>query len=217
MCLSLSVFFLGKEIEFPPVDQADDFGLLAIGGDLSPDRLIKAYESGIFPWYSEGEPIVWYSPNPRMVLFPEELKVSKTMRQFLRKTNLKVSRNKAFEQVIEQCKSIARKEQEGTWITDEMQAAYIELNKLGRAVSFEVWDNEELVGGLYGVEIRKVFCGESMFSKQDNASKLAFIKMVEFYQRRNFELIDCQVYNDHLASLGAREVSRIDFLKFLDT
>jgi leucyl/phenylalanyl-tRNA--protein transferase len=211
------VFFLGKEIEFPPVDQADDFGLLAIGGDLSPDRLIKAYESGIFPWYSEGEPIVWYSPNPRMVLFPEELKVSKTMRQFLRKTNLKVSRNKAFEQVIEQCKSIARKEQEGTWITDEMQAAYIELNNLGRAVSFEVWDNEELVGGLYGVEIRKVFCGESMFSKQDNASKLAFIKMVEFYQRRNFELIDCQVYNDHLASLGAREVSRIDFLKFLDT
>lgn len=209
------MFFLGKDIDFPPVDQADDYGLLAIGGDLLPERLIRAYQSGIFPWFSEGEPIVWYSPNPRMVLFPNELKVSKTMKQFMRRTNFTVTRNKAFDRVIDLCKTIPRKEQEGTWITDDMAQAYRKLNELGKAISFEVWDEETLVGGLYGVELNRVFCGESMFSLKDNASKVAFIYMVEFYKKRGFELIDCQVYNDHLASLGAREICRNEFLKYL--
>jgi len=209
------MYFLGKELVFPPVSQAGDQGLLAIGGDLSVDRLILAYKSGIFPWYNQGEPIVWYSPNPRMVLFPEKLRISKSMRKFIRETDLVLTHNQAFEQVMMNCKTITRKDQEDTWITDEMLLSYIRLHRAGFAKSFEVWDKEELVGGLYGVELDGVFCGESMFAKKSNSSKLAFIKMVEYYQSKQFRVIDCQVYNDHLASLGAEEISRDEFLKYL--
>ncbi|PCH73713.1 MAG: leucyl/phenylalanyl-tRNA--protein transferase [Flavobacteriaceae bacterium] len=206
---------LTKKIEFPPVHLASEDGLLAIGGDLSPERLKLAYQSGIFPWFNEGEPIIWYSPKDRMVLFPEELRVSKSMRKVLRDKRFKVTFNTAFDQVIYQCKNTYRPEQGGTWITDDMENAYLELHKKGMAKSVEVWENDVLVGGLYGIDLGTVFCGESMFSSVSNASKVAFIYLVAELKKENYKLIDCQVHNDHLASLGAREIDRIDFLKYL--
>jgi leucyl/phenylalanyl-tRNA--protein transferase len=206
--------FLTHKIEFPPVDQANQYGILAVGGDLSHERLLLAYKSGIFPWYSEGEPIIWYSPDPRMVLFPDQLRISKSMRQILRKKIFKVTFNEAFEEVIFNCKYTNREPQGeyGTWITDEMKEAYVELYKKGIAKSVEVWQNDELVGGLYGVDMGTVFCGESMFSKASNASKVAFIHLVK---SEKYKFIDCQVYNPHLASLGAEEISRNEFLELL--
>lgn len=216
------MYLLPKELFFPPVKYADEFGLLAIGGDLSVERLILAYKRGIFPWYNQGEPICWYSPNPRMVLFPEELKISKSMKQVLLKKEFKVTFNQHFEEVIANCKTIFRKNQEGTWITDEMQKAYNNLHQLGIAKSVEVWQHfgsnqydKKLVGGLYGIDLGTVFCGESMFSKVNNASKIAFISMVQKLKKEQYKLIDCQVYNNHLASLGAKEISREEFLKYL--
>jgi leucyl/phenylalanyl-tRNA--protein transferase len=205
---------LTKKIEFPQVEQANKYGMVAVGGDLSPERLLLAYQSGIFPWYSEDEPIVWYSPDPRMVLFPDKLKVSKSMRQLLKKGIFKVTVNAAFSEVIANCKKINREAQgeTGTWITDEMEDAYNKLHKLGIAKSVEVWQDDILVGGLYGLEINSIFCGESMFSKVSNASKVAFVHLVE---GNTYKLIDCQVYNNHLASLGAEEISRNEFLVFL--
>lgn len=188
--------------------------MVAVGGDLSTDRLLLAYKSGIFPWYSDDEPIVWYSPDSRMVLFPDKLKVSKSMRQVLKKKIFKITYNQAFEEVISNCKTVNRTAQGeiGTWITDEMKDAYIKLHKLGIAKSVEVWQNNKLVGGLYGLEINDIFCGESMFSDVSNASKVAFIHLV---QNHDYKLIDCQVYNNHLASLGAEEISRKEFLRVL--
>ncbi len=206
---------LGKELVFPPVEMASSEGILAFGGDLQPERLILAYQSGIFPWYNEGEPIIWYSPGMRMVLFPEELKISKSMRRFIAKNKYTLSWNKAFEQVIDQCQKSLRKEQLGTWITEEMKEAYIVLHKLGFAKSIEVWDEDELIGGLYGIDLGHIFCGESMFSKVSNTSKLAFIHLVRELQKKDYKLIDCQVYNEHLDSLGAREISREEFMGFL--
>ncbi len=206
---------LGKELVFPPVEMASSEGILAFGGDLQPERLILAYQSGIFPWYNEGEPIIWYSPGMRMVLFPEELKISKSMRRFIAKNKYTLSWNKAFEQVIDQCQKSPRKEQLGTWITEEMKEAYIVLHKLGFAKSIEVWDEDELIGGLYGIDLGHIFCGESMFSKVSNTSKLAFIHLVQELQKKDYKLIDCQVYNEHLDSLGAREISRKEFMGFL--
>ncbi len=206
---------LGKELVFPPVEMASSEGILAFGGDLQPERLILAYQSGIFPWYNEGEPIIWYSPGMRMVLFPEELKISKSMRRFIAKNKYTLSWNKAFEQVIDQCQKSLRKEQLGTWITEEMKEAYIVLHKLGFAKSIEVWDEDELIGGLYGIDLGHIFCGESMFSKVSNTSKLAFIHFVQELQKKDYKLIDCQVYNEHLDSLGAREISRKEFMGFL--
>jgi len=209
------MFFLGDELSFPPVGRANEYGLLAIGGDLSMDRLKLAYRSGIFPWYSQGQPISWYSPDPRMVLFPDELKISKSMRQIIRSKRFKVTFNQSFENVISNCKTIDRslQDQDSTWITDEMQQAYINLHQEGWAKSIEVWENNELVGGLYGVEVGSVFCGESMFSKVSNASKMALIALSE-NNTTPYTLIDCQVYNEHLASLGAREISRERFLAY---
>jgi leucyl/phenylalanyl-tRNA--protein transferase len=206
--------FLTHKIEFPPVDQANQYGILAVGGDLSHERLLLAYKSGIFPWYSQGEPIIWYSPDPRMVLFPDQLRISKSMRQILRKNVFKVTFNEAFEEVIFNCKYANREPQGeyGTWITDEMKEAYVELYKKGIAKSVEVWQNDELVGGLYGVDMGTVFCGESMFSKASNTSKVAFIHLVK---SEKYKFIDCQVYNPHLASLGAEEISRNEFLELL--
>lgn len=207
--------FLPKEIWFPPVSDASPDGILAIGGDLSPERLTLAYKSGIFPWFSEGDPIIWYSPDPRMVLFPKNLKVSKSMQQFIRKNEFSITFNQDFKNVITNCQHISRKGQPGTWITEEMKSAYIELHKIGIAKSVEVWKNEELVGGLYGIDLGTIFCGESMFSKESNTSKLAFIFLVNKLKNEQYNLLDCQMYNEHLASLGAQEISRIEFLKYI--
>ncbi len=211
------MYILTNTIEFPPVTYADSNGLLALGGDLSTDRLLEAYNHGIFPWYSEEQPILWFSPDPRMVLFPPELKVSKSMRQLIRKNRFEVTFNKNFESVIESCAMIKRLGQEDTWITSDMKNAYKKLHELGHVISVEVWENSTLVGGLYGVllEDKKVFCGESMFSKVSNASKYGFIFLVEWLKQKGVRLIDCQVYTDHLASLGAVEVSRDEFIKYL--
>ena len=210
------MYLLSKEIIFPPVHLANEDGLLAIGGDLSVERLLLAYKSGIFPWYNQGEPIIWYSPDPRMVLFPSELKISKSMKQLIRKKEFKITYNQNFSEVISKCKHIYRtSDQGGTWITNEMQQAYINLHKKGVAKSVEVWKNGELVGGLYGIDLGTIFCGESMFSKESNTSKLAFIYLVQKLEKENYKLIDCQVYNNHLASLGAGEISRDEFLNFL--
>lgn len=214
------MIWLTHILEFPPHETATEDGILALGGDLSPERLTLAYKNGIFPWFNEGEPIVWYSPPERMVLFPEELKVSKSMRQVLRKNDFFIAENQAFEEVVFNCKNAYRKDQDGTWITNDMQLAYINLHKKGIAKSIEVWrfldsarNKKELVGGLYGIDLQNgVFCGESMFSKQSNMSKVAFIHLVK---NCGYHLIDCQVYNEHLASLGAREISREAFLEFL--
>lgn len=202
---------------FPPVDQADDQGLLAVGGDLTPHRLIDAYNSGIFPWYDESQPILWWSPDPRMVLFPEKLKVSKSMQQLLKKEAFKVTFNEAFGDVVDQCSRIYRKGQEGTWITPEMKNAYLVLHQLGLAKSVEVWQDGELVGGLYGILLKdkNVFCGESMFAHVSNASKYGFIKYVRKLREQGVRLIDCQIYTAHLESLGAEEIDREAFMKFL--
>jgi len=211
------MYLLSKDLIFPQVNLANKDGLLAIGGDLSTERLLLAYKSGIFPWYNQGEPIIWYSPNPRMVLFPKNLKISKSMKQIIRKNEFRVTFNENFFEVISNCKNSYREEQGGTWITDEMQQAYINLYQLGVAKSVEVWKQDELVGGLYGIDLGHVFCGESMFSKVSNSSKLAFIYLVQKLEKENYKLIDCQVYNEHLASLGAEEISRDEFLNFLNS
>jgi len=209
------MFLINKELVFPPVDQADEEGLLAIGGDLSPERLLLAYKSGIFPWYNEDEPICWWSPDPRFVLYPDKLKVSNSMQTVLNNGTFRFTINRAFEEVIKNCKSVTRKEQDGTWISPEMQDAYIQLHKLGHAHSAEAWQNGELVGGLYGIRLGKIFFGESMFSKSSNASKFAFINYVKQLQKEGIELIDCQIYTDHLKTLGASMITRVDFIDLL--
>ena len=203
---------LGNELKFPPVESASAEGIIAFGGDLRPERLMLAYRSGIFPWYNEGEPIIWYSPPERMVLFLEELHISQSMQRMMRKNEFEITWNKAFEQVIEHCQNSPRKDQLGTWITDDMKRAYIKLHELGFAKSVEVWKGKELVGGIYGIDLGHIFSGESMFSKVSNTSKLAFIHLVKELQKKQYKLIDCQVYNEHLESLGAREIMREEFM-----
>jgi len=191
-----------------------DNGLLAVGGDLHPHRILTAYRNGIFPWFSEHEPILWWSPDPRFVLFPADLKIAKSMRPVLRKHNYRVTINQNFEYVISQCKSISRPEQEGTWITPKMKEAYLVLHQMGKAHSVELWDMEgNLNGGLYGIAFGKIFCGESMFAKTGNASKIAFIYFVNFLNTQGFELIDCQMETPHLARFGAKSIKRSAFLK----
>lgn len=209
------MYFLTKELYFPPASETSTEGIIAIGGDLSPERLLFAYKNGIFPWFNEDEPILWWCPDERMVLFFEDLKISKSMRNVLNQNKFKVTFNTAFKEVITNCQKTARKGQEGTWITEEMIEAYCKLNELGVAKSVEVWQNEELVGGLYGIDLEHVFCGESMFSKVSNASKVAFIHLAKQLEKANYKLLDCQVYNDHLASLGCVEIERKDFLMVL--
>ncbi|MBT8259670.1 MAG: leucyl/phenylalanyl-tRNA--protein transferase [Bacteroidia bacterium] len=205
---------LTDKIEFPDVSLATRDGLLAIGGDLSVERLLLAYKSGIFPWFEIEQPILWWSPDPRFVLYPEKLKISKSMQQFLKKTEFRVTTNRAFEEVIKNCSKIKRSGQQGTWITNTMIKAYCNLHELGYAKSFEVWDKDNLIGGLYGIDFgNQVFCGESMFSKKSNASKLAFIKLIE---QSNYKLKDCQVHTKHIESLGAEEIPRENFLKIIN-
>ena len=210
----MSLFVLDKELSFPPAHLAEPDGLLAIGGDLSKDRLLLAYRNGIFPWY-EGQYILWWSPDPRFVLYPDELQVSSSMKKFLRKDPFTFTSNKAFEKVITHCQTIKRRDQQGTWITEEMKRAYTSLHRDGIAHSAEAWQDGELVGGIYGIRLGKIFFGESMFSLTTNASKFAFINYVEQLKKEGVVLVDCQVYTEHLESLGARMIEREEFLRVL--
>jgi leucyl/phenylalanyl-tRNA--protein transferase len=213
---AMNLFFLHKNSnDFPSPDSADEDGVLAIGGNLNRDTLLKAYRLGTFPWYNEGEPIVWHHPDPRFVLFPQNIKISHSMRNVINQHLFRFSFDKSFPEVIRGCRTAKRSGVPGTWITDEIENAYINLFKEGYAHSAEAWLNNELVGGLYGVLLGKVFFGESMFANKSNASKFAFIKWVDVLQQNGIELIDCQVYTPHLQSLGAEFISRNDFVALL--
>lgn len=209
------MYYVTKELYFPPVEEASYEGILAVGGDLSTERLLLAYKSGIFPWFELDEPILWWSPSERMVVNPQDYKIKKSLRNIINRDIFKITFNQDFEAVITNCQQIQRVGQNGTWITKEMIKAYCKLHKEGFALSVEVWQNEELVGGLYGVDLGTVFCGESMFSKVSNASKVAFVKLIEHLKDKNYRLLDCQVHNDHLEKLGAFEISREAFMKIL--
>jgi leucyl/phenylalanyl-tRNA--protein transferase len=206
------MIWLSDTIAFRGYDCNSEERVISLGGDLSVERLTHEYKNGIFPWFSDNDPIVWYCPFKRMVLFPTEIKISKSMQKIINKNAFTITENIAFEAVIYNCKNMDRNDGFGTWITNDMEQAYINLHKKGIAKSIEVWSKDELVGGLYGVEINHIFFGESMFSKVSNASKLAFMHLAK---NENYKLIDCQIYNDHLASLGAREIDRSLFLSIL--
>lgn len=210
----MPLFALDKELIFPSVHLAEPDGLLAMGGDLSTERLLLAYRIGIFPWY-ESDTILWWSPDPRFVLFPDELKISKSIKPILNRNEFEFSTNKAFRQVIQNCKQTKRPGQEGTWITNEVEKAYCKLHELGFAHSAEVWKEGELMGGLYGIRLGKVFFGESMFSKVSNASKTAFIKYVQQLKDEGIKLIDCQIYTEYLESFGAKMIDRSEFCELL--
>jgi leucyl/phenylalanyl-tRNA--protein transferase len=211
----MPLFALNRELAFPPVHLAEPDGLLAVGGDLSVERLLLAYRTGIFPWY-EGKDILWWCPDPRFVLFPLELKISKSMGQLIKKEAFEFKSNENFVEVISQCKTIRRRAQESTWITEEVKTAFLRLHQLGYAHSAETWSEGQLVGGLYGIRLGRIFFGESMFSRKSNASKYAFIKYVQQLKTEGIELIDCQVYTPHLESLGARMIDRPSFIRLLE-
>ncbi|HEY9194915.1 MAG TPA: leucyl/phenylalanyl-tRNA--protein transferase [Mucilaginibacter sp.] len=206
------IFRLDERLLFPEPGLAEPDGLLAVGGDLSTERLLLAYQNGIFPWYSDDSPILWYSPHQRFVLYHDELRISKSMRQVIRSAKFTVTTDTCFADVIKACSTMPREGQDGTWITADMQDAYTKLHSLGYAHSVEVWHNGQLAGGLYGIWVGDVFCGESMFSKISNASKMALIYLC---QTKKFKLIDCQVYTDHLASMGAKMISRDQYMAVL--
>lgn len=214
----MPVFWLDDEsLDFPAPDLATPEGIIAVGGDLSPARLLTAYSEGIFPWFNEGDPILWWSPDPRFVLFPDELVVSRSMRPYFNQKKFQVSFDRNFEGVMRNCQQSNRNGQSGdTWITEDMIQAYVQLHQLGYAHSVEVWQNEELVGGLYGISLGKIFFGESMFAKVSNASKYGFITLVQNLRDKGFVLIDCQQQTQHLGSLGARPIGRKFFLQYLE-
>lgn len=208
----MPIYRLIDKLIFPPSALAEPDGLLAVGGDLSPNRLLEAYRQGIFPWYSPGDPILWWSPQPRLVLEPASIHVSKSLRKEIARNKFQIKLDTAFSQVLRECAMIPRRESEGTWITPEMQEAYIRLHKLGFAHSVECWQDEDLVGGLYGLSLGKCFFGESMFAKKSNASKIALVALANILEEWGFQLIDCQVTTQHLIRLGACEIDRADFL-----
>ncbi|MEN9549511.1 MAG: hypothetical protein RIR12_2102 [Bacteroidota bacterium] len=210
----MAIFALDKELVFPPVHLAEPDGLLAMGGDLSVNRLLLAYKSGLFPWY-EGEPILWWCPNPRFVLYPDAFKESKTVKKLLAKNVFAFTINKAFNRVIQSCQTIKRNGQDGTWITDEVITSYNTMHQLGFAHSAEVWKDDELVGGLYGIKLGQVFFGESMFSKIPHASRVAFHLYVQTLKKENIKLIDCQVHTPYLESMGAKMIERNTFIQLL--
>lgn len=210
----MPLYILDNTLSFPQVTESLDDGLLAMGGDIEPERLLLAYRQGIFPWY-DGDTPLWWSPDPRFVLFPQELKVSKSMQQLFKKKAFKITINKAFKEVMQHCSKISRSGQDGTWINETMVNAYTYLHQQGNAISVECWQDTSLVGGFYGVIVGTVFCGESMFSKVSNASKYAFIHFVK-NNADKIDLIDCQVHTPHLESLGARMIPRNDFIKILE-
>ncbi len=209
------MYFLSKDLYFPSVSQASSEGILAVGGDLSIERLQLAYQNGIFPWFDDNEPILWWAPPKRMVVYPNLYKVSKSMRNILNQNKFEVTFNKSFKSVVLHCQNIKRKGQDGTWISEDIIKSFCKLNEIGIAKSVEVWQNNKLVGGLYGVDLGTVFCGESMFSLVSNASKVAFIWLINYLKTNNYKLLDCQVHNYHLESLGAFEISRAEFMKVL--
>ncbi|RJP74870.1 MAG: leucyl/phenylalanyl-tRNA--protein transferase [Desulfobacteraceae bacterium] len=211
----MTIFLLSDKIAFPPQHLAEKEGLLALGGDLSEKRLLLAYQMGIFPWYSHDEPIMWWSPDPRLVLYPRELKISRSLKKVIHKNTFTIRIDTAFTEVIHACAGIPRKTQDGTWLVEDMITAYCKLHDSGFAHSFEVWKDDHLVGGLYGVSLGKCFFGESMFSSESNASKAALVFLADFLQKRAFHFIDCQVKTDHLLRSGAREIPRKRFLKEL--
>lgn len=210
------MYKLSDEIAFPHPQYASPEGLLAIGGDLSPERILFAYEHGIFPWFNEEDPILWWSPDPRLILVPSEIKISKSMKRILQKGAFKNTFDQDFEAVIKNCSAVARKEQYGTWLSSDMQAAYLKLHQLGFAHSVETWLDGELVGGLYGLSMGKCFFGESMFAKTSNASKAALIYLAQSIQKFDFKLIDCQTETSHLTSMGAKLIEREKFMKILE-
>ena len=212
-CTAMSIHLLNNDLWFPPLHHADEDGLLAVGGDLSVERLLLAYRSGIFPWFSHDEPILWWSPDPRFVLYPPQLRVSSSMKTLLHSGRFQFTTNTAFPSVITACQSTPRPGQDGTWITEDIIAAYTQLHHAGYGHSAEAWQDGQLVGGLYGVLIGKVFFGESMFSHVSNASKFAFIHWVQHLQQQGIQLIDCQVYTAHLHSLGAVMIPRQQFIQ----
>lgn len=211
------MYILTDHLAFPHPSQAEEDGLLAVGADLRPERLLLAYRSGIFPWFNEGQMALWWSPDPRMVVKPEDVHVSKSMRKVLRDGTFKVTYNQRFLEIVLACKRIKREGQHDTWITNAMVEAYLTLHEMGHAISVEVWQEEQLVGGLYGIDLKDkgIFCGESMFSTVSNASKVGFITLSRKLTKQKYHLIDCQMYTDHLASLGAAEIPREKFLKYL--
>ncbi len=211
----MPVFQLSDENVFPPPELADENGLLAVGGDLCEERLLLAYSMGIFPWYSGNDPVLWWSPDPRLVLFPDDLKISRSLTQTIHKGIFKVTMDTDFESVIQACATVHRKDDGATWITADMMDAYIDLHKSGYAHSVESWYKGELAGGLYGISLGSAFFGESMFTKKSNASKVAFALLVQQLSKWNFTLIDCQITTGHLKSFGAVEISRRTFLKKL--
>ncbi|MGM5630159.1 leucyl/phenylalanyl-tRNA--protein transferase [Apibacter raozihei] len=211
-----TVYLLNEKLEFPETSLALKNGLLAIGGDLSPERVLLAYKSGIFPWFNSDEIIQWWAPDPRFILFPKEIKISKSTRRLLSKNHFRFTENLCFEKVIRHCASVKREGQDGTWITEDMIEAYIRLHRLGIAKSLEVWENTDLVGGFYGIDLVDVFCGESMFSLKSNASKCGFTYFAEKYKDQ-YKVIDCQIYSTYLAQLGACEISLKTFKNYLDT
>ena len=211
----MPIYRLDERLNFPPPEKADPVGILAVGGDLSIERLLLAYRSGIFPWYSEGEPLIWWSPDPRFVLFPDELKVSTSLKRIIKSGKFRITFDHDFRAVIANCSCVSRRDQDGTWIMPEMIEAYCALHKAGHAHSVEVWLGDELVGGLYGVGVGRCFCGESMFTKVSNASKVALAALVEKLKTQGCLMIDSQVHTDHLERMGAREISRKEYLRRL--
>lgn len=208
----MPVYQIPEQHIFPPVSEAERNGLLGVGGDLSPERLFKAYQSGIFPWYSEGQPILWFAPNPRFVLPVDQFRFSRSIKKNVQSDSFEIRINTSFYSVIEHCSEFPRPGQFGTWITEEMKQGYIQLHHQGKAHSFEAWKDGVLVGGLYGVLIGGVFAGESMFAHVSNASKVTFVWAVRQLQQWGVELIDCQVYTDHLARFGAKEIPRNQYM-----
>jgi leucyl/phenylalanyl-tRNA--protein transferase len=211
----MPVFRLDERLIFPPPELADENGVIAVGGDLSPKRLLLAYSAGIFPWYGEDLPIIWHSPDPRLVLTPGAVHVPRSLRKAMRKKTYEIRLDTAFAQVIDRCAETSRPDQDGTWITGDMKAAYVHLHELGFAHSAEAWRDGELVGGLYGVSLGGAFFGESMFARADNASKIAFVTLIEHIAAWDITLIDCQVYTEHLSRFGAEEWPRQRFLTAL--
>ncbi|MBL7178760.1 MAG: leucyl/phenylalanyl-tRNA--protein transferase [Pseudomonadota bacterium] len=211
----MPVFLLSENISFPPPHFASKEGLLAVGGDLSQQRLLLAYRMGIFPWFSDDEPILWWSPHPRLVLYPEEIRVSKTLKKIIRKNTFHITMDSAFEQVIQSCAKIRIEKNEGTWIVQKMIDAYCKLHGSGFAHSVEAWYQGELAGGIYGISLGKCFFGESMFSRISNASNVTLVKLVEYLKALSFDMLDCQITTAHLLRFGAREIPRAVFLKQL--
>lgn len=209
------MFKLGEDYIFPHPSNADKHGIVAYGGDLNPLRILDAYKSGIFPWFESDQNLMWWSPDPRMILYTDKFKVSKSFKAFLKKSNYKVTFNKDFELVINSCANIKRINQKGTWITEGLIKSFIDLHKMGKAISVEVWEDNDIVGGLYGLDLDDIFCGESMFSKSSNASKIALYYLTKELRKNNYRFIDCQVPSEHLKSLGGEIISRSNFLDLL--